>query len=65
MSIRNCINKDIVLSPKDIKNLKKIYKNHRIRLEHIEFDVKSIMINEGVTKEKAINKILNIYYRCI
>lgn len=60
MSIRNCINKDIVLSKSDIEKLKKAYGNNKIGLAHLNFDVKSIMINEELTKEKAINHILNI-----
>ena len=60
MSIRNCIDKDIVLSKNDIEKLKKAYKNHKILLDHLHFDVKSIMLNEGITKEKAIKRILKI-----
>ena len=60
MSMRNCISKDIVLSKKDIESLKKAYDNNKITSEDLSFDVKSIMLNEGITKEKAINRILNI-----
>lgn len=60
MSIRNCIDKDIVLSKRDIERLNKAYGNNKIGLEHLYFDVKSIMLNEGITKEKAIQRILKI-----
>lgn len=59
MSTKNCIDKDISLSKSKIAKLKKVYKNYRILLDHLYFDVKNIMF-KGITKEKAIHRILNI-----
>lgn len=51
-----------ILSTNDILILKKAYKNYNISIENIIFDVKSLMINEKINKEQAINRILNIIY---
>ena len=51
-----------ILSVNDIFELKKAYKNYNISIDSIIFDVKSLMINEKITKEQAVNRILNIIY---
>ncbi|MBD7915847.1 hypothetical protein H9660_11895 [Clostridium sp. Sa3CUN1] len=49
-----------ILSKNDIIKLRKAYKNYNISVECLAFDVKSIMDNEGVNKNQAINRILSI-----
>lgn len=60
MNMRSYINKDIILSKSDIEKLKNEYENNKITFEYLYFDVKSIMINEGITKDEAIKRILEI-----
>jgi hypothetical protein len=52
--------KDDILSGNDIKKLRQAYQNYSIPLEYLVFDVKSIMENEGLSKVKAVNHIINI-----
>lgn len=55
-------NNNNILSENDIIKLRKAYKNSNISVECLSFDVKSIMDNEGVNKNQAINRILSIIY---
>ena len=55
-------NNNDILSVNDIIKLRKAYKNYNISVECLIFDVKSIMDNEGVNKNQAINRILSIIY---
>lgn len=49
-----------ILSQNDITRLRNAYKNYNISIEYLIFDVKSIMDNEGISKNQAINRILKI-----
>lgn len=51
-----------ILSANDILKLRKAYKNYNISIESLIFDVRSLMINEKINKDQAINRILNIIY---
>lgn len=57
------MNNNNILSVNDIIKLRKAYKNCDISTKDIIFDVKSLMINEKITKEEAIKRILNIIHR--
>lgn len=48
-----------VLSEKDILLLRNAYKNYNISDDYIISDVISLMNNENLDKETAINSILN------
>lgn len=51
---------NIILSEEDINRLINAYGRVDIRIDYINHDVKSIMKNENFTKEKAIERILEI-----
>lgn len=51
---------NIILSEEDINRLINAYGRVDIRIDYIKHDVKSIMENENFTKEKAIERILEI-----
>lgn len=48
-----------ILSPKDILLLREAYNNYIISDEYIISDVLSLMNNENLDKETALNTILN------
>lgn len=54
------VNKDNVISTKDITKLRVAYKNYDISEDYIKNDVKNIMIYEDLSKEQAIKRILKI-----
>ena len=56
-------NINFILSPKEIEILRKAYDNYNICVNCLSTDVMNIMINEGISKAQAINKIENILQR--
>lgn len=58
--MRNISNMDKILSKNEVDKLKKAYNNYNISEDCFIFDVKSIMENERVSKEKAISNILRL-----
>lgn len=54
------MNSKMILSKEDINKLIEAYGRVDIRIDYVIHDVKSIMINENISKEKAIERILKI-----
>ena len=50
----------VILSEKDINKIKKAYNNEYISDDYLNFEIVNIMKCEDISKEKAINKILNL-----
>ena len=61
--MRDYINKDSVLSKSDIDRLRKAYNNYEISEDYLNFEVKNLMINEKISKDDAIKRILRIIIR--
>ena len=51
---------NVILDKKDINKIKKAYNNENIPDDYLNFEIVNIMKCEEISKEKAINKILNL-----
>ena len=56
--MRYYLDKDTYLCECEINNLKKVYGNTNDIIEHILFDIISIMKNHSLSKDEAIKHIL-------